>query len=107
MIRDFLDEKQIDPTVRLLFRKICKGLDEQNVQISLNAARIQKLEAQNQLLQPRKRARVIEDPNNRFIRIAQIKEAQEKVTATLNTNQASSSIENYIFDELCFQWQLE
>ena len=28
MVRNFLDSKQIDPTVRLLFRKICKGLDE-------------------------------------------------------------------------------
>jgi hypothetical protein len=84
MVRNFLDNKQIDPTARLLFRKICKGLDEQNVQISINATKIQKLEAQNQRLQPKKRARVIEDPNSRFVRIDQIKTAQQKAAARLN-----------------------
>jgi hypothetical protein len=106
MVRNFLDSKQIDPTARLLFRKICKGLDEQNVQISLNATKILQLEAQNQHLQPKKRARVVEDPNSRFVRIDQIKEAQEKVATRLNAVQAAASIENHIFEELCFQWQL-
>jgi hypothetical protein len=107
MVRGLLDQKQIDPTTRLLFRKICKGLDDQNTQISLNAIKIRNLEAQNRRLQPRKKAKVIEDPNNRFVRIEQIMEAKQRVTTRLDANQAAQSTKNYIFEELCFEWQLE
>jgi hypothetical protein len=107
MIRNFLDDQKIDPVMRQLFRKICKGLDEQNIQISINNMKIKDLEAQNQRLQPRKRAKVKEDPNKRFIRIPQIIESKERLVKELNPNDTATALENYIFEELCFQWQLE
>uniref|UniRef100_A0A8H7MYJ1 DDE-1 domain-containing protein n=1 Tax=Bionectria ochroleuca TaxID=29856 RepID=A0A8H7MYJ1_BIOOC len=54
IIRDFIDDKVIDPPMRLLFRKICKGLDEQQVKISLNTVKIAQLERQNEMLRPKK-----------------------------------------------------
>lgn len=107
MVSGLLDQRQIDPTTRLLFRKICKGLDDQNTQISLNAVRIRNLEAQNRLQKPQKRAKVIEDPNNRFVRIKQIMEAKQRVTAQLEANKAGQPTKSHTFEELCFEWQLE
>ena len=43
MIRDFLDAKAIDPTMRLLFRKICKGLDDQAIALTTNGSSPQRL----------------------------------------------------------------
>jgi hypothetical protein len=60
-IRDFFGDKVIDPTMRLLFRKICKRLDEQQVKISLNTKRIGQLEEQNKKLRPLKRAKLAPD----------------------------------------------
>jgi hypothetical protein len=106
-IRDFLDDKAIDPTMRLLFRKICKGLDEQQVKISLNTKRIRHLEVQNERLRPRKRTRLAPDPNTKFANVVQLAEQADRFAAIPDHIDEPEQIENYIFEELCFQWQLD
>uniref|UniRef100_A0A8H7K8J1 DDE-1 domain-containing protein n=1 Tax=Bionectria ochroleuca TaxID=29856 RepID=A0A8H7K8J1_BIOOC len=107
IIRDFIDDKQIDPPMRLLFRKICKGLDEQQVKISINTAKITQLERQNEMLRPKKRARLLPNPNSKFATVEQLAEQADRYTAIPDEIEAPDELENYIFEELCFVWQLE
>ena len=103
MIRDFLDAKAIDPTMRLLFRKICKGLDEQAMALTTNALKIRNLERQNKHLQPRKRAKINQNPNMKFSKVDQLDKEARRVEAIPDHIPAPSELENYIFEELCFQ----
>ncbi|CAG9953199.1 unnamed protein product [Clonostachys rosea f. rosea IK726] len=107
LIRDFICEKEVDPTIRLLFRKICKGLDEQQIQLSISTTENTQLKESNNLLQPKKRRTVHPDPNERFIKISNIVDARDRYKGQLDAEISAREIENYIFEELCFTWQLE
>uniref|UniRef100_A0A8H7K3R7 HTH CENPB-type domain-containing protein n=1 Tax=Bionectria ochroleuca TaxID=29856 RepID=A0A8H7K3R7_BIOOC len=107
LIRDFVDEKEVDPTIRLLFRKICKGLDEQQIQLSISNTENTQLKESNKLLQPKKRRTVHPDPNKRFIKISNIIDARDRYKGQLDAEISAQELETYIFEELCFTWQLE
>jgi 4-hydroxybenzoate polyprenyltransferase len=107
IIRDFIDDKVIDPPMRLLFRKICKGLDEQQVKISLNTVKIAQLERQNEMLRPKKRTRLLPNPNSKFSTVEQLAKQAARYDAIPDEIEAPEELENYIFEELCFQWQIE
>ncbi|KAK5988750.1 Calpain-like protease palB/cpr-8 [Cladobotryum mycophilum] len=74
-----------DPAIRLLFRKIGKGLDQQNTKLAEADAKIKELEHLVHVYRPRKRQKVTEDLNSRFIRI---KDAAESLLATSTGNEA-------------------
>ena len=57
--------------MRLIFRKVGKGLDQKNTKLATAQAQIQKLQFQVDHLRPRKRQKVDENPNKRFIQIQQ------------------------------------
>ncbi|KAK7218192.1 hypothetical protein V2G26_006195 [Clonostachys chloroleuca] len=107
IIRDFIDDKVIDPPMRLLFRKIYKGLDEQQVKISLNTVKIAQLERQNEMLRPKKRTRLLPNPNSKFSTVEQLAKQAARYDAIPDEIEAPEELENYIFEELCFQWQIE
>jgi hypothetical protein len=107
LIRDFICEKEVDPTIRLLFRKICKGLDEQQIQLSISNTENTRLKESNKLLQPKKRCTIHPDPNKRFVKVSNIVDARERYKGQLDAEISAQELENYIFEELCFTWQLE
>jgi ATP phosphoribosyltransferase len=102
LIRGFIDEKEVDPTIRLLFRKICKGLDEQQIQLSISNTENTQLKESNKLLQPKKRRTVHPVPNKRFVNISNIVDARERYKGKLDAEITAQEIESYIFEELCF-----
>ena len=102
LIRNTTANGLIDPTIRLLFRKVGRGLDQQNVKIAAAEAQIDNLEVQVDHLRPRKRQKVNEDPNQRFTRIEHVMETRAKLKPTT----AAAIMENYKFEDLCFEWQL-
>lgn len=70
-----------DPTVRLLFRKVAKSLDAQNTKLAESQLKIKRLEQRLEITKPRKKAKVIENPNSRFIKIAEIMETRARLAA--------------------------
>jgi ATP phosphoribosyltransferase len=107
LIRDFICEKEVDPTIRLLFRKICKSLDEQQIQLSISNTENTHLKGSIELLQPKKRRTVHPDPNKRFVKVSNIVDTRERYKGQLDAEISAQELENYIFEELCFTWQLE
>lgn len=67
------------PGTRLAFRKIAKALEEKDMQLAMANERIRKLTAENEQLRASKRRRKVpENPNNRFLTIAEIVAARAK-----------------------------
>ena len=83
-----------DPWVRQLFSKISKGLDTKNVTLALQEANIGELESEITRLRPRKRQKVIPDPNSRFIRIDDIQRSRIRLEEALNAEDVSWEAQN-------------
>jgi 4-hydroxybenzoate polyprenyltransferase len=94
-------------TARLLFRKIGKGIDSKNISLAAAEGRIRSLELQIEDLRPKKRKKVKEDPNSRFVRIKQIRATQIRLARQLDPNEASAAAQAIEFEGLCDEWQLE
>jgi hypothetical protein len=77
------------------------------VKISINTAKITQLERQNEMLRPKKRARLLPNPNSKFATVEQLAEQAGRYTAIPDEIESPDELENYIFEELCFVWQLE
>jgi hypothetical protein len=77
------------------------------VKISINTAKITQLERQNEMLRPKKRARLLPNPNSKFATVEQLAEQADRYTAIPDEIEAPDELENYIFEELCFVSQLE
>ena len=58
-------------------------------------------------LRPRKRAKVREDPNSRFVRIDQIIETKKRLEKQFEPAQLSQLNRSVEFESLCQEWQLE
>ena len=97
---------QLDLTARRLFRAIGRGLDGQNTKLAAHEAQIRRLEQQLKDSKPRKKAKVTENPNNRFIQIGQVIETRIRLAATLEPSRLAAQVQSYDFEQLCNQWQL-
>jgi hypothetical protein len=63
-------------TVRVLFRKVAKGIEEKDFLRAQHKRKIEQLEARVLQLAPRKRRKVQVSPNSKFANIEAIKRAQ-------------------------------
>ncbi|KAI8397233.1 hypothetical protein FOFC_20505 [Fusarium oxysporum] len=72
-----------DPTVRLLFRKIGSQLDRHNFDIEQQNREISILRQENEENRPKRRKKVIYNPNAEFAKIPAIKKAREQMWKTL------------------------
>ena len=99
--------QQVDPTVRLLFRKVGRGFDQQNTKLAMAQARIEQLEHQINRLRPRKKQKITQDPNGRFVRIEQIIQTRIRMKEQLKPATVAALNASYDFESLCNQWQLE
>lgn len=96
-----------DPTARLLFRKIGSHLDRQNIKLAAAEAKIRILQHQVDSLKPKKKQKVDENPNSRFIRIKEIINTRNRLEKQLQPQATSNSIASNDFQDLCHSWQLE
>lgn len=96
-----------DPTARLLFRKIGSQLDHQNTKLAAAEAKIRNLQHQLDSLRPKKKKKVEENPNKRFIRIEEIINTRNKLEKQLQPQTASATVTAIEFEDLCHSWQLD
>ena len=68
---------------RLLVRKIGKSLDAKAIEIAQRDQRIKALELEVEQLRPKKRMKVVPDPNERFVGIQHIARVQASAAAAL------------------------
>ena len=85
-------EKNRSPTSRLSIRKTAAALDKVAMEATMKDREIERLEAQLAEAKPRKRRKVVQDPNERFASLAQIlaqanREPQQRVRKARNTEQ--------------------
>ena len=59
-------------TMRLLFQKVANGLDNRNTKLAEAEMKIQQLERRIELMQPKKRRKVKESANEKFVRIIDV-----------------------------------
>ena len=107
LARTFLTTSADHTVARLLFRKIGRSLDGQNTKLATAEATIRKLEVEIDNLRPRKRAKVREDPNSRFVRIDQIIETKKRLEKQFKPARLSQLNRSVEFESLCQEWQLE
>lgn len=92
LFQDFCTADSDVKMTRLVHRKIIKRFDTQNVALSLSKARIQQLEAQIDLLKPRKRKKVKTNPNTKFVQVIDIENTRRELEAQLQGNQSQPII---------------
>lgn len=106
-IRSIVDAIGVaDPTQRLLFRKIGSHLDHQNVRLAAAEAKIRNLEHQVDRNKKKKKQKVTENPNSRFIRIEDVINTRARMEQQLQPEKASRSLDSIEFKDLCHEWQL-
>jgi hypothetical protein len=105
-VRSMVQELQVammGSTARVLFRKIGKGLDAKNFQLAEYQHRVQQLEQQVESLRPQKRKRVVENPNERFVRIEQVMQVKALLTREA---EAQAEVPPNQFEDMLFEFQL-
>lgn len=81
LANQLISSHRTDPTVRLLFRKISKSIDEQNTKLAKAEGVVRGLEAKIDNLRPKKKQKVEPGPNERFVRIEDIMKAKAALEA--------------------------
>ncbi|OAQ58123.1 transposase [Pochonia chlamydosporia 170] len=104
LFHDIIEPQQQDPTARQLFRKIRKGIDKKNMQLVKAEREIQQLKHQIEAYKPRKKQKVVHDPNKKFVNIKDVEKARQRLATHLARPPVASDAE---FEALCHEWQLD
>ncbi|KXH30964.1 hypothetical protein CSAL01_09169 [Colletotrichum salicis] len=95
---------------KLIFDKVGKQLDAQNFALAATQRTIQSLEAQVALYKPVSRAKVRQDPNERFVQIETIMRTKKEVAARPQRQITESTtvpgISEAAFASMCSEFQL-
>ena len=100
-LRQFNDEKQVDPSQRLLFRKIQKSFDEKDFQLAMAQQKIQALESQLEVIRPRKRKKVETSPNSKFANIEAIYRVRDECAEISDIDNGNEETEVSTDEESC------
>jgi 4-hydroxybenzoate polyprenyltransferase len=90
MLQQIMNRGAQSVRTRRLFRKIGKGLDLYAITKAQQDERIKALEYEKERSRPNKRRKVVPNPNERFVEIRQIGEAQAQVAAALEGIEADT-----------------
>lgn len=93
MLQQFQHRGQQSAGTRLLIRKTGKSLDDYVFKLAQRDRTIKALQLENERLKPKKRMRVVPDPNKRFVEIRQIAQAQAAAAAALAAEEVAEAIE--------------
>ncbi|KAK2670424.1 hypothetical protein RAB80_012846 [Fusarium oxysporum f. sp. vasinfectum] len=94
------------PTVRLLFRKIGSQLDSQNFEMEKQNREICVLQREREEYFPKRRKKVIYNPNAEFAKIPVIKKAREQMWRTLQPERTANRVQKLKLEDLCTQFHL-
>jgi hypothetical protein len=95
-----------DPTVRLLFRKIGSRLDSQNFEMEKQNREICVLQREREEYLPKRRKKVVYNPNAEFAKIPAIKKAREQMWRTLQPERTANRVKKLKLEDLCTQFHL-
>lgn len=98
---------QDTPTQRLLFQKVFKAFDKNNIELATAQARIQALEGQSKGIKPRKRKRVETSLNSKFTSIKDVQRAQINDLEITISSDGNSDIETKGSIALCIEVDLD
>ena len=105
LANQLISSHRTDPTVRLLFRKISKSIDEQNTKLAKAEGVVRGLEAKIDNLRPKKKQKVEPGPNERFVRIEDIMKAKAALEANSEPITTSHNAQGEQFEALCDVWR--
>ncbi|KAM0469085.1 hypothetical protein ACHAPX_010604, partial [Trichoderma viride] len=90
-VRNIINSININsPRTRLLLRKVGKQLDRKNTTEATAEAKIRNLQRQVNSFRPKKKSKVEENPNSRFIRIEEIMATKRKLEEERQRAEASN-----------------
>ncbi|CCT63413.1 related to transposase [Fusarium fujikuroi IMI 58289] len=95
-----------DPTVRLLFRKIGSQLDRHNFDIERQNREISVLQRENEENRPKRRKKVVYNPNAEFAKIPAIKKAREQMWKTLQPERTANKVKKLKLEDLCTNFHI-
>lgn len=98
---------QSDRTIRRLFSKVGRSLDQKNICLAEANAKAQRLEHQLDRLRSQKRQKVGLDLNERFGKIDQVIETRKKMAQVLDPQTNARLNSQREFESLCSEWQLQ
>jgi hypothetical protein len=90
-----------DRSKRSILRKAAKALDNKNFEIATLQHQKRALEQQLEDMKPKKRAKVVPNPNHRFVQLPQIQKAQQLAAAKLATGNRSQARQVLNLAETC------
>lgn len=93
LVARYVRQKHSSPTQRLLFRKLLKGYDEKEHQLTMTSQKTEALEAQVEATKKTKRKKVQLDPNEVFADIEAIRRAQIEVGRVSEESEESEESE--------------
>ena len=100
-----ISNHRTDPSIRLLFRKISKTIDEQNTKLAKAEGVVRGLEAKIDNLQPKKRQKVEPGPNERFVRIEEVMKAKAALEGGSEPTTTGRNTLEEQFNAHCNVWQ--
>ena len=90
-------------TSRLLFQKIAKSFDEKDIHLASTIRKIEALEAQLEVVKPKKRKKVKTSPNSKFANIGAIHRAQLEANGPVIITDESEDSDQSTDEEDCIQ----
>lgn len=92
---------------RILFNKVSRSIDRNNTHLAAAKQEIEGLNLQVTSLPPRKRQKINNDPNGRFVQIGDVMRSREHWADVLAPHLAAKELNELQFQDLCDQWQLQ
>ena len=104
-LRKMLGSQQgnLTRSTRAALRKAARALDLKDVKLATVHMETKILKQQIEDLKPKKRAKVIPDPNRRFVKLDQVRVAQAKAIAREKSNTRSKASETYSLAGTCLK----
>ena len=95
-----------DPTVRLLFRKIGSQLDTNTFEIERQKRDIMIMQLEKEEYMPKKRRKVMYNPNAEFAKVPAILKAREQMRKVLQPEKTATRVKKLKLADLCAQFHL-
>ncbi|VTT65788.1 unnamed protein product, partial [Fusarium fujikuroi] len=97
---------QVPASATLLFRKIGSQLDRYNFDIERQNREISVLQRENEENRPKRRKKVVYNPNAEFVKIPAIKKAREQMWKTLQPERTANKVKKLKLEDLCTNFHI-
>ena len=99
-------KKNLDLAVRVAFRKISKGLDNQNAKLAAAETKLETISKSQLQAKDARRKAIEKDPNSLFSNISNIIRTRAQMKAALQLEDNAKEVEQQKFDSMCHSWSI-